>query len=181
MFEPLSHWLIEPIRVIGPLGRAALILLIAWGLRRLVRKAIVHLERRGFMPPQLTVGARRLASTVITAVALLLVLQQLGVSPGVLWTAVTGFLAVAAIAFFAGWSVLSNTFCALLIFTTRPFRLHDRIEILENGEKPGLRGQVVDINLIYTTLREGEAGTSGTLLQVPNSLFFQRIVRRWVG
>ena len=100
--------------------------------------------------------------------------------PGmVLWTAFTGFAAVGAVAFFAAWSVLSNIFCALLIFTTRPFRLGDRIELLENGEKPGLKGQVIDINLIYTTLQEIGGPAEGTLMQIPNSLFFQRGLRRW--
>nr|PZN76389.1 MAG: mechanosensitive ion channel protein MscS [Pseudomonadota bacterium] len=173
MFGDTFAWL-------EPAGRLLLIVVGAWLLRRLVKALIAHLEKKGILPVELVVALRRLASTVITTAALLLILEQLGVSATVLWTALTGFLAVAAIAFFAGWSVLSNTFCTLLIVTTRPFRLHDYIEILENGEKPGLRGQVIDINLIYTTLREqGPEGTSESVLQVPNSLFFQRVVRRW--
>jgi small-conductance mechanosensitive channel len=32
--------------------------------------------------------------------------------------------------------VLTNIFCAFLIMITRPFRLHDHVELLENGEKP---------------------------------------------
>src|SRR5690606_1183274 len=129
----------------------------------------------------------------------------LGVSGTVLWTAFTGFAAVGAVAFFAAWSVLSNIFCTVLILTTRPFRLYDHIEILENGEKPGLKGRVIDVNLVYTTLQEqredGEKpGLNGravyvnrvyttlqeqredgsdTVLRVPNNLFFQRTVRRW--
>lgn len=170
----------DAIAYLEPAGRLLLIVVGAWLLRRLVKALIAHLEKRGLLPVELVVGLRRLASTVITTAALLLILEQLGVSATVLWTAMTGFLAVAAIAFFAGWSVLSNTFCTLLIVTTRPFRLHDHIEVLENGEKPGLRGQVIDINLIYTTLREtGPEGTSDSVLQIPNSLFFQRVVRRW--
>ena len=79
--------------------------------------------------------------------------------------------------------MLSNIFCTVLIFATRPFRLDDFIEVVENGEKAGLRGRVVDINLIYTTLQEVASGDQGanTVLQVPNNLFFQRVVRRWRG
>nr|CEJ22724.1 conserved hypothetical protein [Xanthomonas citri pv. citri]CEJ27314.1 conserved hypothetical protein [Xanthomonas citri pv. citri] len=37
---------------------------------------------------------------------------------------------------------------------------------------------MIDINVIYTTLEEtGER--AGSVLQVPNSLFFQRTTRRW--
>jgi len=79
--------------------------------------------------------------------------------------------------------VLSNIFCTMLIFSTNQFRINDHIEVLENGEKPGLKGRVIDINLIYTTLEEGaaDASTPATVLQVPNNMFFQRAVRRWRG
>lgn len=151
--------------------------LLSWLMRRLVRRVG---ERYG-LPPELLIGARRTFGFVIYACALLLVLDRFGVSGTVLWTAFTGFAAVAAVAFFAAWSVLSNVFCTMLLLTTRPFRLYDHIEILENGDKPGLKGQVVDINLIHTTLQEKLPDGSDTVLQVPNSLFFQRVVRCWRG
>lgn len=180
MMESWSLWMREWLDVLLPIGKLLLIIVAAWLLRRLVRSLIERLGTRAVLPVELVVGMRRVASFLITVAALLLVLQQLGVSPTVLWTALTGFVAVAAVAFFAAWSVLSNIFCAFLIFTTRPFRLYDQIELLENGEKPGLRGQVVDINLIYTTLKETvPEGELAPVLQIPNSLFFQRTVRRW--
>lgn len=102
-------------------------------------------------------------------------------SATVLWTALTGFAAVAAVAFFAAWSVLSNLFCALLIFTASPFRIGDQLEVVESADKPGVKGRVVDINLLYTTLEDVSEGSQGCLLQIPNSLFFQKVVRRWRG
>lgn len=181
MFERFQLWIQHTVHVLGPAGRVLLIIVLAWTTHRLMRALIGRLGKRAVIPAELVVGAKRVASFLITAAALLLALEQMGVSATVLWTAFTGFVAVGAIAFFAAWSVLSNVFCTLLIVTTRPFRLYDEIEVLENGEKPGLRGQVVDLNLIYTTLRETapEGGPSDSVLQVPNSLFFQRIVRRW--
>lgn len=157
----------------------ALILFGAVLLRLVLRRLLRRLGEHYNLPPELVIGGRRTISFVIYSGALLLVLDRFGVSGTVLWTAFTGFAAVAAVAFFAAWSVLSNIFCTLLIFTTRPFRLYDHIEVLENGEKPGLKGQVVDINLIYTTLQESTGEHGDTVLQVPNSLFFQRCIRRW--
>ena len=180
MSEKLPLWLQDWMHTLGPAGKLFLIVLVAWLLRKILRAAINHGRVRSILPPELVVGLRRTASFVITTAATLLILKQLGMSAASLWTVITGFLAVAAIAFFAAWSVLSNIFCTLLIVTSRPFRLNDKIELLENGEKAGLRGQVVDVNLIYTTLREvGPDGQSESVLQIPNSLFFQRIVRRW--
>ncbi|MNE72242.1 mechanosensitive channel MscS [compost metagenome] len=112
--------------------------------------------------------------------ALLFVLERMGVSATVLWTALSGFVAVAAVAFFAMWSVLSNLLCAVLIFTVGPFRIGDVVELVDTLDKPGVKGRVIAINLLFTTLMElPEAG--GALVQVPNSQFFQKSVRRWRG
>ena len=92
-----------------------------------------------------------------------------------------GFVAVAAIAFFAIWSVLSNLLCAVLILTVGPFRLGDVVEIVEAFDKPIVKGRVIDINLLYTTLEEVAEPVTGAIVQVPNSLFFQKAVRRWRG
>ena len=39
----------------------------------------------------------------------------------------------------------------------------------------------MDINLLYTTLEDVSENSQGALLQIPNSLFFQKVVRRWRG
>lgn len=167
--------------VMVPAAEVVLIVLAAWALRWLARRLIRRLAARYELPLEVAVGARRLIAFLIAFAALLAVLQVFGVSGGVLWTAFTGFAAVAAVAFFAAWSVLTNIFCAFLIMITRPFRLHDHVELLENGEKPGLRGRVVDLNLIYVTLQEFHPHGGESVLRVPNSLFFQRATRRWTG
>lgn len=180
MSEKFSIWWEQGAAYLAPATHVLIIVACAWLLHRIARWIVHLVTRRSILPPELIVGVRRVGSFLIAAVALLLILEELGVSATVLWTGFTGFVAVGAIAFFAAWSVLSNIFCTLLIFTTRPFRLHDHIEILENGEKPGLRGQVADVNFVYTTLQETTAeGEVTSILQVPNSLFFQRIVRRF--
>ncbi|WP_282265403.1 mechanosensitive ion channel family protein [Stenotrophomonas sp. PS02298] len=173
----MQQW-IEPINT----GLSILlILVVAWLLRLLTRRLLARLGRHYTLPAQIEMAIRRLSNFVIGTVALVAILQALHVQASVLWTAFTGFAAVGAVAFFAAWSVLSNIFCTFLIFTTRPFRLGDQIELLENGEKPGLKGVVTDINLIYTTLHEVGGPVDGTLMQIPNSLFFQRGLRRWRG
>ncbi len=181
MKQYLPLWIHDWLGVLLPAGYVLLVLALAWLLRTLVRRVIQRFARRYTLPEELVIGARRVLGFVIWSAALLTILQHFGVSGTVLWTAFTGFAAVAAVAFFAAWSVLSNLFCALLILTTRPFRLGDYVELLESGDKPGLKGKVIDINLVYTTLRELESERSQAVLQVPNNLFFQRTVRRWRG
>lgn len=166
-------------------GQILLIILAAWVLRRLMHRLLRRVNAAYDLAPHALPGARRVVSMLINGAALLLVLQRLGVSGTVLWTAFSGFAAVGAVAFFAAWSVLSNIFCMILILWTNQFRINDHIEVLENGEKPGFKGRVIDINLIFTTIEEivGDPATdptsAGTILQIPNSLFFQRAMRRW--
>lgn len=159
--------------------QALLILLVAWLANWLVRRALDRLCARYDFERSFAIGTRRLLGIVIYTVAFLAILQRLGVSGSSLWATLTGFIAVAAVAFFAAWSVLSNIFCALMILTTRPFRLDDQVELLENGDKPGLKGRVIDINFLHTTLQETREDGSDTVLQIPNSQFFQKITRRW--
>ena len=183
MTERLPTWVQDWLGTVLPIGEVLLVLAVAWLLQRLVRTIVRRLVANRGLPQEMATVLRRVSATLISCAAVLLVLERMGVSGTVLWTAFTGFAAVGAVAFFAAWSVLSNIFCTVLIFSTRPFRLQDHIELLENGEKPGLKGRVVDINLIYTTLLEvgADASDEGSVLQVPNSLFFQRTVRRWRG
>jgi small-conductance mechanosensitive channel len=181
MEESLSAWMQSRIEYVVVALQVLAILLAAWALRWLVRRLIARLAARYELPPMVVMGARRVATFLIGMAALLMVLERFGVSAGVLWGAFTGFATVAAVAFFAAWSVLTNLFCSFLILITRPFRLLDHIELLESGDKQGLRGQVVDINLIYVTLLERHPGGHQSQLRVPNSQFFQRAVRRWAG
>lgn len=175
MRPSLPEWIQPWLETLTTIALVLLVLLAAWIARRLVRGVATRVRERYQLSPKMMAVPLRVVGTAINVAALFAILQLLGVSGAVLWTAFTGFAAVGAVAFFAAWSVLSNLFCTLLIVVTRPFRMHDRIEVLENGEKPGLKGEVVDINMVYTTLLED----GGTMLQVPNNLFFQRTTRRW--
>ena len=161
-------------------GQVLLIILLAWIAQRILTRAISRLgERYSLLPQEVLQPLRGLVRWLIMGSAFMLVLERLGVSATVLWTALTGFTAVAAVAFFAIWSVLSNMFCALLIFTMGPFRIGDTVEVIDSADKPGVKGRVIAINLFYTTLQDLAEEAAGAVLQVPNSLFFQRSVRRW--
>ncbi|WP_244308928.1 mechanosensitive ion channel family protein [Pseudomonas duriflava] len=160
------------------------ILLAGFILQRFVARTITRIGERYHLPPQFVLVIRGLLRWLIMGSAVLMVLERFGVSGSVLWAALSGFVAVAAVAFFAIWSVLSNLFCAVLIFTLGPFRLGDRVEVIESADKPGVKGRVVAINMLYTTLEDMTEGVNieeAPLLQIPNSLFFQKAVRRWRG
>ena len=175
----LPDWTLDWLELISPGVQIFLILLGAWLLQYMLRRLVNRLDRHYQLPPELTMTLKGLLRWTLMMAALMMVLERMGVSATVLWTAFTGFATVGAVAFFAAWSVLSNLFCALLIYTVGPFRVGDTIELLDTAEKPGARGRVIDINLLYTTLEDSTVNAAGSLLQIPNALIFQRVVRRW--
>ncbi len=175
----LPFWMHEWLEVIVPMLQIVLIIMAAWLLQRILRRLVRRASEHYALPADMIMLANGLSRWAILLASTLLVLERLGVSAAVMWTAFTGFATVGAVAFFAAWSVLSNLFCAMLIFSVGPFRVGDVIEILDTADTGGARGRVIDINLLYTTLEDVSPHTSGTLLQIPNTLVFQRVVRRW--
>ena len=178
----LPEWMQEWLEVLIPGVQIFLIIFVAWLLNWLFKRIVSRVGKAYDLPHELLLPLRGVFRWLIIAAAVLAILERLGMSATVLWTAFTGFATVGAVAFFAAWSVLSNLFCAVLIVTVGPFRLGDHIEVLDTAEKPGAKGRVVDLNMLYITLQDDSAPEgSPNLLQIPNSLIFQRIIRRWKG
>ena len=178
----LPDWVQDWLDIIVPGAQILLIIGAAWLLQRLLRKLVTRAARHYNLPHAMLMTMNGLIRWSIVLSALLLVLERLGVSATVLWSAFTGFATVGAVAFFAAWSVLSNFFCALLIMMVRPYRLGDTIEVLEALDKVGVKGRVVDINMLYTTLEERNTPEDGrSLIQIPNVFVFQKGLRRWTN
>jgi small-conductance mechanosensitive channel len=176
----ISSWAGEWLDIALPAAHIALIIFCAMLVHYALRKLIKRSARAYAWPLELEVPIKGLLRWIIISAAVLMMLEVIGVSATVLWTAFSGFAAVGAVAFFAAWSVLSNFFCALLIMTVRPYRLGDTIELLEALDKTGVKGRVIDINMLYTTLEEVQVpGAGRSLIQLPNIFVFQKGLRRW--
>ena len=74
------------------------IVLVAWLLRRSVGKLFDKIVAHHKVPVDVAVPMKTIGGWVIIVTAGMLVLERLGVSGQVLWTAITGFAAVAAVA-----------------------------------------------------------------------------------
>ena len=176
----LPMWAHDSLDLMLVVLQIAGIVFVAWFARRILRKLLNRVVENQHLPVDIAVPLKTIGGWLIMVTAALWILEILGISGRVLWTAITGFAAVAAVAFFAAWSVLSNFFCAFLIFTTQPFRVGDELEILDASDKAGMHGRVLAIHLLYTVLEEiGREDGRVTLIQVPNSAFFQKTIRRW--
>src|SRR5690606_16934527 len=75
----------------------------------------------------------------------------------------------------------SSTMCTILLLIFRPFEIGDEIELLEPTGTKGLRGKVVYLNFMFTTLEEAGDGGRSCRVLVPNNVIFQKSIRRWPG
>lgn len=161
---------------------ACLILAIAYVALKVIQRGLSALSVRNFISP-LVMGVLQQALRwfVFIAVSLLL-LQQLGVSINSVWTVISAIVAMLAIGFVAVWSVLSNLLCTLMLLLFRPFRVGDEIEIIDPAMTAGMKGRVRNINMIFTSLREEtEEPDEFVEIQIPNNLFFQKIIKKKTG
>lgn len=148
-------------------------MLLSRGMARLIRRLATDGHLSAVMAGRLQLTRR----WTVIVVAGLVVLQATGLFDNA-WALLSAVLAAVAIGFFAAWSLLSNATSALLILAFRPFRSGDSVELVEPTNRTVLGGKVTDINLMYTTLEETDEETGRVAaLHIPNSLFFQKLVR----
>ncbi|GGQ24686.1 mechanosensitive ion channel domain-containing protein [Shewanella litoralis] len=81
---------------------------------------------------------------------------------------VSSAFAVLGVALFAQWSILSNITAGVLIFFVFPYRIGDRIRIVEKDED--MSGVIVEISLFHILIKR----ESGDVMTYPNSLLLQK-------
>lgn len=172
---PLAQYGILAIKIIA-------IVVLGLVAQKLIRRSLQKLVQKQFLTEPLHVMLRGIAWWAVVILVILMILQQLGVQVIGLWAGLLTVAGMVTIGFIAVWSVLSNILCAVLLVILAPFRIGDEIEIIEATGGNGLRGKVVNLNILYTSLQEiADAGPRDAVTHVPNNIFFQKTVRQWKG
>lgn len=138
-------------------------------LSRLVQRWLTHLQSRIHLTDETTRFIAQATTAALWATAALLILDIWGVSLGGVWTLLVSTITLVGVGFLATWTMISNFTASLFLTLWRPFHLGQTVEILPEN----LKGRVTDRNLMFTMLRE----ESGSSLQVPNNIFFQKLFR----
>ncbi|WP_348675435.1 mechanosensitive ion channel domain-containing protein [uncultured Abyssibacter sp.] len=167
------------------LARILLIAVLTWIVLRLIRRVTRQLIDRKLLTGRGEIAFRGISRVLVLLIAGLFMLEQLGVSTGTVWAAVSAVLVMIAVGFVAVWSVLSNALCSMLLLIYAPFRVGDDVELVDPANGFKLAGRVIDLNLLFVTLRETVTGPDGehedVTLRLPNNLFFQRAIRSRPG
>ena len=144
----------------------------------LIRRGMGILSQKQYIPEGMEILIRGIARWLIFLFVILLSLPIVGISVSEAWTAVSAFLVLTAIGFVAFWSVLSNIMCSVFLILFTPFHLGDTIEVVETTGATGIKGKVIDLNVLFTTLEEASPDKEiRSVIRVPNNIFFQKSVR----
>jgi len=81
------------------------------------------------------------------------------------------FFGIVGIAFFASWSLLSNITASLIIFFSAPFKIMDKIKIIDGDNS--VTGMVVDMTMFNLHLEDDD----GKIISYPNNLILQKPVQ----
>ena len=91
-----------------------------------------------------------------------------GVKKDQIFLFISSVFAVAGVASFAQWSILSNITAGIILFFSYPFKIGDRIKI-HDKDFP-IEGEIDDIKAFYVILKSSD----GEMITYPNNLLMQK-------
>ncbi|MFA0086557.1 mechanosensitive ion channel domain-containing protein [Vibrio sp. E150_011] len=94
----------------------------------------------------------------------------IGIGYGDLSLFFSSVFAVLGVALVAQWSMLSNITASFLIFFVFPYRIGERIKVVDKDED--ISGVIQDITMFHVLIRHD----SGNLITYPNTLMLQKSV-----
>jgi len=158
----------------GSLGYKVLmgiIVLIAYRiLKRIVNRAILNLATsKGVKKARLSFIQR-----CFNVMLLFLTASVFAIITGIGYGDVSLFLssifAVLGVAFIAQWSILSNITASFLIFFVFPYRVGDRIKVVDKDED--ICGEIQEISMFHVLIKHD----NGNLITYPNNQILQKAV-----
>lgn len=157
---------------VGTIGYKVLIGLIVFFSYLLIKKftsrtieSLAH--SKGVNKARLTFVSR-----CFNAFSLFLFASIFSITTGIGYGDVSLFLssvfAVLGVALFAQWSILSNITASFLIFFVFPYRIGDRIKVIDKDED--ISGEIYDIRMFHVLIRHD----NGNIIAYPNTLILQK-------
>ena len=139
-------------------------------IRWLFKKAAVGIAKRREMNVQRTKLMVRYINTLVTFCVLFAILLIWGIEPNQVAVLFSSVFAVIGIALFAIWSILSNVTSGVILYFYYPFKIGDKIKILDKDFP--LEATIEDIQAFQIHLRTDK----GELVTYPNNLILQKSI-----
>ena len=165
----LNQHNINAVKTIGSVALLLLASIVIPRLSRSLKQWLIHLESRLNVTGKTNSIINRVIVAALWTLTVFIVLDIWGIGLGGVWAVLVGVVTIIGVGFIATWAMTSNFTASFFLVLWRPFHVGQTVEIFPEN----LKGRVVARNLMFTTLSED----SGSVLQIPNSLFFQKIFR----
>ena len=169
----IIEWLNQHnINVVNAIGTVAILLfasIIILILSRSLNQWLINFQGRLNLTDETSFIIYRIIIAVLWALTVFIILDVWGIGLGGVWAVVVSAITLVGVGFIATWAIISNFTASFFLVLWRPFHVGQIVEMLPEN----LKGRVIDRNLMFTTLNED----SGSVLQIPNNLFFQKIFR----
>ena len=147
------------------------VIIILLPVTRVIVKKIVYKYGRLIQIPDVRIEqVKHLISIMLNIIFLFIIAIVWGVKPGNLLLGLSSVFALVGVAMFAQWSVLSNITAGLIMFFSAPFRIGDKINIIDKDIP--IIATIESIHTYYTHIRTDD----NELIVIPNNLFLQKII-----
>lgn len=149
---------------------SAIVIILLPVSRYLLAKIIVKSGRIIQMPESRILQIKQIVNILLNIVFLFSIAIVWGVQPDNILLGLSSVFAVIGVAFFAQWSILSNITAGVIMFFNAPFRVGDRIHIIDKDIP--IIATIENIQAFYTHIRTDD----DELIVIPNNLFLQKVV-----
>ncbi|MFH4569107.1 mechanosensitive ion channel family protein [Vibrio diabolicus] len=158
----------------GSLGYKVLmgiIVLIAYRiLKRIVNRAILNLATSKAVKKARLSFIQRCFNVVLLFLTASVFAIITGIGYGDVSLFLSSIFAVLGVAFIAQWSILSNITASFLIFFVFPYRVGDRIKVVDKDED--ISGEIQEISMFHVLIKHD----NGNLITYPNNQILQKAV-----
>ncbi|MCL1067474.1 mechanosensitive ion channel family protein [Shewanella olleyana] len=139
-----------------------------------IQRQLKHFISQQAKKKQVNEVRSRLVTRLLTYLLFFITASIMAVSLGLGYQEVSLFVssafAVLGVALFAQWSILSNITAGVLIFFACPYRIGDKIKIVDKDED--MTGVIVEISLFHVIIKRDQ----GDIMTYPNNLMLQKAV-----
>ncbi|EGQ8040699.1 mechanosensitive ion channel family protein [Vibrio alginolyticus] len=139
-------------------------------LKRVVNRAILNLATtKGVKKARLSFIQRCFNVALLFLTASIFAIIT-GIGYGDVSLFLSSIFAVLGVAFIAQWSILSNITASFLIFFVFPYRVGDRIKVVDKDED--ICGEIQEISMFHVLIKHD----NGNLITYPNNQILQKAV-----
>ncbi|HHE0473345.1 TPA: mechanosensitive ion channel family protein [Vibrio parahaemolyticus] len=139
-------------------------------LKRIVNRAILNLATsKGVKKARLSFIQRCINVALLFLTASIFAIIT-GIGYGDVSLFLSSIFAVLGVAFIAQWSILSNITASFLIFFVFPYRVGDRIKVVDKDED--ISGEIQEISMFHVLIKHD----NGNLITYPNNQILQKAV-----